>query len=140
MTEPRAPSPGYIISLAFGAVGWFPAGVAAATLLDNKSTLSQSNAFDTGGAVGFILAFGILFGFRVIFWRKAPPNVRSIVGVILTCLMLALVVLVASMAVYMIGHHNGSPIGIGMTIIAGILQVATLVWLVRFRPEQSRYA
>lgn len=130
----RAASSGYLISLALGCVGIALFGITLDEFLQPQSA-------DVGGAGGIsseILAFGILYSIRLIFWSKIPFIMQNLVRTCVTMTMILSVVANFSLLGLTLFGPTQRSESIGplyFTIIGALSQISTIIWLVKYRHE-----
>ena len=99
------------------------------------------DALDSWGVPAFFVIWALMYLMRVIFWRRVPVRrqmqVRIFFVGLFMCELLAYAAGVWFLARTNAGPHpssnaNGPVITIG---IAGVCQIATVVWLLRYRRE-----
>ena len=94
------------------------------------------DAIDHAGVVGLLIAFAVTFGFRLIFWSKIPSSMQAIARSVLQFIMVALVIATIAGAVYVGGRSGtGGTLPLIFLTFAVVSQVATLIWLVKYRRE-----
>ncbi|MGI4747801.1 MAG: hypothetical protein ACRYGI_17500 [Janthinobacterium lividum] len=134
MSTLRVISTGYLISLALGCIGIALFGIVLGELLQPQST----DAGGTTGTVGEILAFAVLFSIRLIFWSKISGTIQDVVRKLITLVMLLSVIAnvgLLGLTIFGSMQRNESTGAFIFTVIGAISQIATVIWLVKYRNE-----
>lgn len=134
----RKPSTGYVLSLTFASVATAFIGIALEEGFGVDHNGKPAGALQDAGTLGVIIMFGLMFTARLVFWIRIPQHVQSLVRGIMTGIFaLSLVGTAALLVGCTVGTGaRGSPGGfLTFTVLAALCQIATLIWLVRYRNE-----
>jgi len=134
-TGARRPSSGYLVCLGFGMPGIFFADVAVDGVMRLNAGSDSTYPLDHSGIVAMIVAYAIVFASRLIFRPKVAPGTQALLRGVLQ----AIIVVVAAASVAAAVFVFTRPLGDTMTsVFAGlavVTQIASLVWLIRYRCE-----
>ena len=131
-----APSTGYSLSLIIAAVGVTCTVVALVGALFLRAGRDPVDASGLPGQVAFACSFGLLFAARWVFSPSSSAAVRRGLRGSVDAVLVAEVVLALAAAVLV--ASSGKPAGMFLDIFVALAlacQVATVLWLVRYRSE-----
>lgn len=120
--------------MALGCVGIALFGIALGELIQPQS----ADAGGTLGTIGEILAFAILFAIRLVFWSRISSMMQNIVRAFVTIVMILSVFAnfgLLGLTLFGSIQGNESTGAVVFTIIGAITQIATVIWLIKYRRE-----
>ena len=132
----RAISAGYLASYGFAVVGIPFLAIGLGATIDQRAGRDPREAVSGVGFVAFVFMFVMVFAVRLVFWNRVSADLQALVRAVLS-LVLATELIAAVVALGMApwqGAH-GAGLATWFTVLGVICQIATLIWLVRYRPE-----
>ncbi len=140
MATSRRPSPGYLASLAIGCTGIAFLGVALGAAYKLRYGGDPMDAVDHSGLYAFGFAYAPAFASRLIFWDKVSAARQDLVRGAIS-LVFGLTLLATLIAILVAFAEKGGGTGAGgwlvtwFTALAALSQIASVLWLVRYRQE-----
>jgi hypothetical protein len=132
------PSPGYLYSLSIAAVGLPFTAIALSGALRGRAGGDPMRAMDFDGVIFFLLAFCVGFSIRLLFWPRARTGLRTLVRLLVTSIF-TLEILASLLAVLLAWQLPSTTRNIFLphtfSVLGILCQLATTVWLVRYRSE-----
>ena len=132
----RKPTAGYLFTLGVGLTGVVFTTIAVEATSLKQSGLDPSDTFNNGALYAMGVAAIILFGFRLIFAKQASVGTQNVIRAMVTLFMAALLLGSLAAALYVFTAHPGDTSTARPTMVIALLtQLATTIWLLRFRTE-----
>ena len=135
------PSGPYLAALGFGVTA-IPFGIIALRAISlMQAGRDQTMALDTSSMPAAVLAYGLLFLDRIVFWPKASAALRAGVRWAIVLVLVASLVLTSADIVLLFSTSAGRPAAASVqlapwfTTLAALCQVAAAIWLVRYRKD-----
>ena len=128
--------PGYLLTLSLALVSLPCLGIGLGGLLIQRRGGHPLDAMNGVGLVCFVAAYAVVFSMRLIFWPKAPPGLRAAVRVAITLVLCVLLVASAYAVFVAATTSNADGTSFYFVVLAAFSQVATVIWLLRYRKVQ----
>lgn len=133
----RRPSSGYSVSFAFACTAIAFIGVALEEGFGAGHT-DTGSIFGQAGTIGLLFAFATGFAVRLVFWTRMSRDIQSLVRTAITAifaLSILMTMILAAICLYRLGSGAASAGMTAFTILSALCQIATIIWLVRYRAE-----
>ncbi|TWB65603.1 hypothetical protein FBZ87_12121 [Nitrospirillum amazonense] len=139
----RRPSTGYYLTLGLALPGIVFAATSIAASLQIRAHADPFDILNPVGLPALLFVWFLLYAFRLIFWGKMPAQMQNLVRTLLT-LVLCLEVLAGLAAFILVWNLPTEDLVRGQagfimvewfTTIAVLSQIATVIWLLRYRKE-----
>lgn len=128
----RLPPVAYLFTFAMALVSMTLLGIVVGGLVLIRQGGSPFDAIDGVGLVCFIASAIVGYLFRLIFWDRSSPGVRTGVRRFVTAL-LSLLPIAAAVAVALAATTPTPGWLLGFLVMGCLCQIATIWWLVRYR-------
>lgn len=129
----RPVSVGYLVTFGFALVGLTFLGIGLGAILEARAGHDPMDGINAVGLPCLLFSWLLMYIFRLIFWRRVPEHRQAQArGFVTAVLVVEVVVTGLAIALLMSG---ADVVAVASTGVAAVCQIATVIWLVRYRKE-----